>query len=164
MKRRFVSFAALLLGLSIVVALFATRSHPVLFEISEPGDPQGPEWCLLNPFRDRGPERAAVARESILDAGSLKERIVEAPLPPYPELARKANVEGSVVLEVVVLGSGDVGCVRLLRSVAFGIGDRLAAAALDWRFDPSRPSPIPAPFVGRLTVEYRWVEEGHSAY
>lgn len=45
---------------AVVVELFATRSRPVVYALTEAGDPvHEPVWSLLNPFRDRSPERAA---------------------------------------------------------------------------------------------------------
>jgi hypothetical protein len=47
------------------VGLFATRSRPVAYAFVESGDPVGePVLSVLNPFRNRAPERAA---ESVLE-------------------------------------------------------------------------------------------------
>lgn len=64
------------------------------------------------------------------------------PLPAYPATAREQGVEGVVLLEVQVFGSGRVGEVRLKASSG---SPRLDAAALEavkaWTFVPARRGP-----------------------
>jgi TonB family protein len=56
--------------------------------------------------------------------------------PPYPELARKMNLSGTVKIEVVVAPNGSVKDARVV-----GGHPVLASAALDaarkWRFEPA---------------------------
>lgn len=101
---------------------------------------------------------------SAISTSELLEMIVYAPLPTYPQSARALNVQGSLVLELKILNSGEVGCVRILRYLPFGIVDDLQAVALDWRFKSDQQNERPFPLVGRLTVEYRWVAKNHPAY
>jgi hypothetical protein len=55
------TLAVLAAVLSVTGAgLFATRSRPVVYAFIEQGDPvHEPVFSVLNPFRDRAPERAA---------------------------------------------------------------------------------------------------------
>ncbi len=55
--------------------------------------------------------------------------------PRYPRLARKRGWEGTVLLEVEVLSSGNVGVVRVAHSSGHKVLDRAAQKAVEkWRF------------------------------
>lgn len=73
--------------------------------------------------------------------------------PEYPELARRAGVEGVVVLEAVVDVSGRVSQVRVLRTVAL-----LDAAAVNavrqWRYSPTQLNGVPVPVLMTVTVRF----------
>ena len=73
--------------------------------------------------------------------------------PEYPELARRAGVEGVVVLEAVVDVSGRVTQVRVLRPVAL-----LDAAAVNavrpWRYSPTELNGVPVPVLMTVTVRF----------
>jgi protein TonB len=76
----------------------------------------------------QGPVRAAQLPE-------LPRKIVDA-RPLYPEIARSARVEGTVILEAVLDTNGRITQLRVLRSVPL-----LDQAAIDavrqWRYTPS---------------------------
>jgi protein TonB len=59
-------------------------------------------------------------------------------LPEYPELARKAKVTGSVILEAVITKGGTVGRIKVLRSPGAHLGFDKAAidAVQQWRYKP----------------------------
>ncbi|MCP4604350.1 MAG: TonB family protein, partial [Proteobacteria bacterium] len=117
------------------------------------------------PFCISGQQYPAHAKAVVLSTAELLARIVHAQLPSYSKTARALNIQGSIVLEVVVLSSGEIGCVKILRGgLPLGIDDDLRSAALGWRFAPTQPDESQNSFVGRLTVEYRWVEEDHPSY
>lgn len=60
LKKGIVAIVLLVLVCSaLLFALYLTRVQPVLFEFGEPGDPRGPVWSFLHPFRDRDPERVS---------------------------------------------------------------------------------------------------------
>lgn len=70
-------------GIAIVIAvatagLFVFRSRPVLYSVTETGDPVNePVWSLLNPLRDRVPERAAEAVLGHLLRGDCSRAVAE---------------------------------------------------------------------------------------
>src|ERR1700753_3816589 len=69
MRRRSVLIAV---SVSIIVAaaLYADRSRPVVYALRESRDPvHEPVWSVLNPFRDRAPERPAETLLSHLQRG-----------------------------------------------------------------------------------------------
>jgi len=66
------------------------------------------------------------------------------PLPPYPAAAREQGIEGTVLLDVLVLADGRVGEARVRQSSG---SPALDAAALEavrrWTFTPARRGPEP---------------------
>src|SRR5204863_98084 len=57
----------------------------------------------------------------------------------YSEEARRNNVVGDVLMEVVVRADGTVGSARVTRGLGFGLDERAVAAVREWRFAPARP-------------------------
>jgi|WetSurMetagenome_2_1015567.scaffolds.fasta_scaffold170567_2 periplasmic protein TonB len=73
--------------------------------------------------------------------------------PVYPEVARAARVEGTVIIEAVISTTGDVVEARVLRSVPL-----LDQAAIDavrhWKYTPSLLNGVPVPVVMTVTVTF----------
>ncbi|HNX48793.1 MAG TPA: energy transducer TonB [Thermoanaerobaculaceae bacterium] len=58
--------------------------------------------------------------------------------PRYPETARKAKVQGVVILEAIIDREGSVVDGRILRDIGFGCGDAALDAIRGWRYQPAR--------------------------
>ena len=60
--------------------------------------------------------------------------------PQHPPAARKAGLEGTVVLACIVRTDGTVGDIRIVRSLdkKFGVDEAAVAAAKQWIFEPAR--------------------------
>jgi TonB family protein len=73
--------------------------------------------------------------------------------PVYPEDAKRAEIQGVVIMEIRVEGDGTVSRARVLRSIPV-----LDAAALDavrqWRFTPTLLNGAPTPIVMTVTVQF----------
>ena len=68
----------------------------------------------------------------------------EAPPPKYPDFARRARQEGTVVLEIVVSGDGSVSDVCVQGSTPFFDFETAAAEAVrKWRFEPATQRGVP---------------------
>jgi periplasmic protein TonB len=67
-------------------------------------------------------------------------RLVREVKPNYTADAMRAQVEGLVELEILVLEDGSVGRVRIVRSLdaRFGLDEEAISAVRRWRFDPGR--------------------------
>ena len=67
-------------------------------------------------------------------------RLVREVKPNYTADAMRAQVEGLVELEILVLEDGSVGRVSIVRSLdaRFGLDDEAISAVRRWRFDPGR--------------------------
>jgi protein TonB len=69
-------------------------------------------------------------------------RLVREVKPNYTPDAMRAQVEGMVELEILVLADGSVGRVNVVRSLdaRFGLDEEAVNAVRRWRFDPGRQS------------------------
>ena len=69
----------------------------------------------------------------------------------------KARIQGSVVLEAVVLADGTVGDVRVMRSLDrdTGLDQAAVRAAREWRFEPGTLLGNPVPVIVILDLSFR---------
>lgn len=76
--------------------------------------------------------------------------------PRYTSEAMKAGVSGAVLLEAVVDAKGQVGEVRVTRSLdrEFGLDDRAVAAVKQWRFAPARKDGVAVPVVVEIEMTF----------
>lgn len=65
-------------------------------------------------------------------------RVIRRVPPRYTANAMRAQVQGTVLLECVVLSDGSVGDVRVIRSLdqSFGLDEEAVRAARQWEFEP----------------------------
>lgn len=76
----------------------------------------------------------AAMTEPVFNADYLKN-----PAPHYPKSARKHNIQGKVLLEVVVSSKGDAQHVTIVNSSGFSVLDRAAENAVKrWHFVPAK--------------------------
>lgn len=75
--------------------------------------------------------------------------------PDYTEDARRRNLEGEVVLEIIVRSDGSVGNIRLLQALGGGLDQRAIDAVKRWRFAPARRHGTPVDVLVEVAVEFR---------
>ena len=74
-----------------------------------------------------------------------------APDPEYSEQARKAGLQGSLELTLIVGADGLPHDVRVTKSLGMGLDENSLNAVRTWRFDPARKNGIPVS--AQITVE-----------
>jgi protein TonB len=84
--------------------------------------------------------------------------VVEKVDPPYPEPAIRAQIEGSVVLDIGIDETGRVTDVQVARGLPFGLSEAAAQAVRQWRYRPARSSEGPIP--SRKTVRILFTLRG----
>lgn len=75
--------------------------------------------------------------------------------PRYSEAARRAGVQGAVVVDAVIDEQGRVTEVRILRGLPMGLDREAVAAVKQWRFTPATLSGKPVKVYFSLTVNFR---------
>ncbi|HEX7153514.1 MAG TPA: energy transducer TonB [Thermoanaerobaculia bacterium] len=75
--------------------------------------------------------------------------------PVYAEEARKARISGIVIVETIITESGDVGDIRLLKSILPAIDLAAMDAVRQWKFQPGTMDGVPVPVIFNLTVNFK---------
>ena len=82
----------------------------------------------------------------------MKAQITAKPEADYTREARRAGVQGNVVLKVLLLGDGKLDRVRVVRRLPYGLTENAIRAACEIKFKPANKGGQPAP--QWVTVEY----------
>ena len=78
------------------------------------------------------------------------------PNPPFTEEARKARLQGSVILELVILPDGTPSEVRVLHGLGLGLDENALRTVRTWRFKPViGPGGKPVPVEFSVEVVFR---------
>lgn len=75
--------------------------------------------------------------------------------PRYSELARRAGVQGTVILEAVIDKEGRVSNVRILKGLPMGLDAEAVSAVQEWIFEPARLDNRPVAVYYTLTVNFQ---------
>jgi protein TonB len=119
-----------------VVEEFTAPPTDIDFEIDLPENPPGP----------------------LRVGGDVKAPIKEKSVPPvYPELARKARIQGVVIIEAVIDREGNVVRAKVLRSPGahFGFDQAAVDAVKQWKFKPGTQNGKPVDVIFTLTVIFK---------
>jgi TonB family protein len=85
------------------------------------------------------------------DATAVLEKKVA---PNYPEAARSAGVEGTVVLDVLIDETGHVTDIQVLRGLPLGVSEAAVSAVSRWKYKPARGRA--GPVASRKTVRVQF--------
>ncbi len=77
------------------------------------------------------------------------------PTPPYSEEARKAKVQGTVLLGVLVDAQGNVSDVRLLKPLSKGLDEKAIETVRTWKFRPATREGVAVPVRFKIEVAFR---------
>jgi TonB family protein len=70
------------------------------------------------------------------NSGGTKPVAIYAPIPPFSDQARKAKVQGTILLAVTVSASGDVADVKVVKGLGSGLDENAVATVRTWKFKP----------------------------
>ena len=104
------------------------------------------------------PEAPPVAEPEgpIYVGGDVKapEKILS-PQPQYTEIARKARVQGVVIVQAIIDKEGNVTNVKVLKGLSMGLDDEAVKAIKKWKFQPATLNGKPVDVYYNLTVNFR---------
>jgi TonB family protein len=75
--------------------------------------------------------------------------------PEYSEQARKARIQGTVVLEGVIDENGKTRALRVHDSLGFGLDEQAIEAVNQWRFHPATRGGKPLAIIGMFYLTFR---------
>lgn len=115
-----------------------------------------PEHFVVLPPAPPAPPEPEVAPPEVLRVGSriARPRQLHAPHPVYPELAQRAGVQGTVILEVQLDERGRVSEVTVLRGQRFGLTEAAVAAVSRWRYEPAHLGGRAVPVLMTVTINF----------
>lgn len=85
----------------------------------------------------------------------LPPKIVTRVDPQYTEAARRAKVQGVVIIEAVIDRNGNVTDARILKPLPFGLDQQALKAILAWKFTPGTLNGQAVPVYYNLTVNFQ---------
>lgn len=74
--------------------------------------------------------------------------------PEYTEMARRARIQGVVVLEVLVDRDGRVAEAKVLKGLPMGLDDEAVRAVRAWTFEPATQDGAAVAVLTSVTVEF----------
>lgn len=88
-------------------------------------------------------------------AGMTPPEVVSRTQPRYTEAARKAGVQGTVIVEAVIDEQGRVTNLKVVKSLPMGLDQAAADAVRQWRFKPALLGTRPVKIFWTLTVNFQ---------
>jgi TonB family protein len=88
-------------------------------------------------------------------SGLVNPVVLYKPEPDYSEDARKAKLQGLVLLEVVVDQHGQPHVQKVLQPLGMGLDEQAIKAISTWRFKPGKMDGKPAPVLIDVYVSFR---------
>ncbi|HEV7487671.1 MAG TPA: energy transducer TonB [Thermoanaerobaculia bacterium] len=107
---------------------------------TEGDKPASPEPKDEGPLRVGGDVKAPVATERVK--------------PDYTDAARKAHINGVVIVEAIVNKQGEVEQVKVLKGLPLGLSEQATEAVKRWHFRPGTLNGEPVEVIFSLTVNF----------
>jgi TonB family protein len=87
--------------------------------------------------------------------GVIRPELIYKVEPDYAEMARKAKLQGVVVLYVVVDPSGHTTNISVMKSLGLGLDQKAVEAVLQWRFTPGTKEGVPVAVAATIEVNFK---------
>lgn len=77
-------------------------------------------------------------------------------VPDYTNRARQANVQGTVILEILISPEGRTQNIRIIKGLGYGLTEKAIETVGEWRFAPvTNPAGVPAAATTNIEVTFR---------
>jgi TonB family protein len=111
-----------------------------------------PEGELLTFLIAPPPPPKPVKRDPIRVGGNVQEsKLIRKVEPVYPELAKRARVQGSVILVVTVDEEGNVADIKVTKGHPL-LDEAAKSAVSQWKYSPTLLNGEPVPVIATVTV------------
>jgi len=111
------------------------------------------------PAPEPEPQPEAVERTtgvySAVPPGGTQPEELDRAIPRYPVAARRANVQGPVVIRGIVRRDGTIDNLEIIKDLPYGLGDEARRAVSRWRFRPATYRGEPIDVYYTVTVNFR---------
>lgn len=88
--------------------------------------------------------------------GSVERPVkISAPPPQYTEEARRARIQGVVILQAIIDCEGNVVEIMVLQGLSHGLTESAVDAVSRWRFEPARQNGMPVSVHYNLTINFQ---------
>lgn len=114
-----------------------------------------PEPEPAPPVEQPAPVERSTGVYSAVPAGGTQPREIDRVVPRYPPAARRASVEGAVVVRGIVRRDGTIDNVEVIKDLPYGLGDEARRAVSRWRFRPATYRGEPIDVYYTVTVNFR---------
>ena len=92
---------------------------------------------------------------SAVPLGGTQPEEIDRVLPRYPGAARRAGVQGAVVVRGIVRRDGTIDDVEVIKDLPYGLGEAAREAVSQWRFRPATLRGEPIDVYYTVTVNFR---------
>ncbi|MBV8543857.1 MAG: energy transducer TonB, partial [Acidobacteria bacterium] len=92
---------------------------------------------------------------SAVPAGGTQPEETDRVVPRYPMMARRAGIQGPVVVRGIVRRDGTIDNVEVIRDLPYGLGDAARDAVIQWHFRPATVRGEPIDVYYTVTVNFR---------
>jgi TonB family protein len=80
---------------------------------------------------------------------------VYAPHPRYTEEARKARLQGMVLLRAVIDDEGNIAAVAVMKELTLGLTESAVETVKTWKYEPATRNGVPVPVYMFISVNFR---------
>jgi len=123
----------------------ATTTSPVPTETAAPAEPAQ----QVHVATDNGGVYSAVP------PGGTQPEETDRVVPRYPMMARRAGIQGPVVVRGIVRRDGTIDNVEVIKDLPYGLGDAAKDAVSEWHFRPATYRGEPIDVYYTVTVNFR---------
>lgn len=134
-----------------------TPDEPEPIRLEEEIEPEleMPDTDLIFDIPAGPPPTAAEPTGPIYVGGDVQAPVkVNAPQPQYTEIARKARIQGVVIVQAIIDKEGNVQNVKVLKGLPMGLDQAAVEAIKSWKFKPATLNGKPVTVYYNLTVNF----------
>ncbi len=132
-----------------------TPDEPEPIRIEEPEEFDTPDIDDLVIGIPEAPPEPAPDGPIYVTGDVQKPEKVSSPAPQYTEIARKARIQGVVILQSIIDEQGNVTEVSILKGLPMGLSESAMDAVRQWKFKPATLNGKPVAVYFNLTVNFQ---------